>query len=173
MADPSQFRTRRGCTLVLKSGDGTAKTHTLNLGEGDLNYVNGGWTVVRAKDSNGDFAATPRKGEQAGASTIAFSGRVYDAGANTAASVLADICRQDGDTGYVGSDWASTDTDSDLQVYTLEFTIPTVGSNLGAKYAWTGVVLEPGASFTVNGDGIMAALNFSSNLAQPTITRLT
>jgi len=169
MAEPTQFRTRRGTTLVL--GDGT-RTHTLNFGEGSFTVTAGGWTVVRAKDENGDFAGAPRKGEQAGTSMLAFTGRVYDAGCNTAASTLADICRQTGDDGYIASTWVSTDTDSDLKVYNMTLTLPTIGSNNGATHAWSKVVVEPGCSWEVRPDGVFATLSFSSALAEAVTTRL-
>ena len=173
MAEPTQFRTRRGTVIRLKSGDGTAKTHVLNPAEGSLTCTSGGYSVVRAKDENGNYTGAPRKGEQAGASMIAFSGRLFDAGDNSAQSVLADICRQTGDDGYIGSDWTSTDTDSDLQVYSLELELPTIGSNTGTKHLWTKVVVEPGCSWEVRPDGIFATLNFSSADAEAATTRLT
>ncbi len=171
--DPTQFRTRRGCTLELLDATATPKTYTLNFGEGTFSYTAAGFTVVRAKDENGDHAGAPRKGEQAGASQLSFSGRVYDAGGNTAAVVLSDLLRQTGDKGYVGSDWVSTNTDSDLQVYNAKLTIPTIGSNMGATYAWANVVVEPGGSWEVKADGIFVTVTFSSSSAEPTITRLT
>lgn len=171
--DPTQFRTRRGCTLELVDGTGTPKTYTLNFGEGTFSWTTAGWTVVRAKDENGDHAGAPRKGEQAGASQLSFSGRVFDAGANAAAAVLMDLTRQTGNLGYVDASWTSTNTDSDLQVYTAKLTIPTIGSNMGATYAWANVVVEAGGSFEVKADGIFATLTFSSSAAEPTVTRLT
>lgn len=171
MAEPTQFRTRRGCTLVLKSGDGTPKTHTLNFGEGTFSYTNGGRTVVRAKDENGDYFGAPRLGEQAGTSNLSFNGRLYDAGANTTVSVLADLSRQTGDLGYVGSDWTSTNTDSDLQVYTAVLTMPTIGSNNGATYTWTSVVVEPGVSTEVKADGVFLTISFTSAVPEPTVAR--
>ena len=173
MAEPTQFRTRRGTTLKLKSGDSPAKEHLLNFGEGTFSYTAAGYTVVRAKDENGDHAGAPRKGEQAGASQLSFSGRVYDAGANTAASTLSDLLRQTGDNGYVGSAWASTNTDSDLRVYNAELVLPTIGANMGATYAWANVVVEPGGSGEIKADGVFVTVTFSSSSAEPTITRLT
>lgn len=171
--DPTQFRTRRGTTLTLVDGAGSPKTYTLNFGEGTFSYTAAGYTVVRAKDENGDHVGAPRKGEQAGASQLSFSGRVYDAGGNAAAAVLADLLRQTGDTGYVNSAWTKTNTDSDLWVFNAKLTIPTIGSNFGATYAWSNVVVEPGASVEVKADGIFVTVTFSSSSAEPTITRLT
>jgi len=174
MADETTlFRTRRGLTLKLKSGDGTPKLFTLNFSEGSYQCTNGGYTVVRGKDENGDYTGAPRKGEQAGTSMIAVTARVHDAGINTADAVLMDLLRQTGDTGYVGSDWASTNTDSDLQVYSVVETVPTIGSNFGATYTYTSCAVEPGVQREVRPDGIFVTFTISSANAEPAMARLT
>jgi hypothetical protein len=166
-------RNRRGLTVVLKSGDGTPKTYTLNFSEGSYQVTYGGWTTVRMRDENGDFVGTPRKGEQAGPSMIAITARVRDAGINTADAVLMDLVRQTGDVGYVGSDWTSTDTNSDLQVSSVVETIPTVGSNMGATETFTSCVVEPGVQREVRADGIFLTFTISSANAEPAKARLT
>lgn len=172
MAETTIPRTRRGLTVVLKSGDGTPKTYTLNFAEGSYSVTHGGWTTVRARNADGDLAGPPRKGEQAGPSMIAITARLFDAGAYATEAVLADLIRQTGDEGYVASDWTSTDTDSDLQVYSVVETIPTVGTNKGATYTYTGCVIEPGMQREVRADGIFVTFTISSTNAEPDITRL-
>lgn len=172
-AETTAFRTRRGLTVKLKSGDGTPKLFTLNFAEGSYQVTHGGWTVVRGRDENGDLAGPPRKGEQAGPSMIAVTARVHDAGINTADAVLIDLIRQQGDTGYVGSDWASTDTLSDLQVYDVVETIPTIGTNMGATHTFSGCAIEAGVQREVRADGIFVTFTISSASAEPAMVRLT
>lgn len=115
------------------------------------------------------MVVTPVKAEIHVSSFESQEDRVYDAGCNTAASTLADICRQTGDDGYIASTWVSTDTDSDLKVYNMTLTLPTIGS---ATHAWSKVVVEPGCSWEVRPDGVFATLTFSSALAEAVTTRL-
>lgn len=171
--DPTQFRMMRGTTFELVDASGTPKSHTLNFAEGTFSFSNGGWTVVRAKDENGDLVGAPRQGEQAGASQISFSGRIFDVGNDAAAAKTADLIRQKKDSGYIGASWVSTNTDSDLLVLTARLTFPNIGSNKGAVYTWDNVTLEPGSSEEVKSDGVFVTATFSSSSAQPTITRNT
>lgn len=170
MAD-TVYSTRRGATFTLVSGDGTPKTYAINIGEGSCAVTNGGRTTVQPKDTNGDFTGTPRMGEQAGPSMIAIQARIFDAGAKTTEAVLADLIRQGGDLGYVASDWASTDTDSDLQVYSFKISLPNVGSTKGGVYTWTGCTIEPGVQIEHRPDGHFASFSLRSGLPEPTFTR--
>lgn len=168
MAEHDVPRLLRDATLTLESGDGTPKVLTIRLTEGQLDITHGQHTIVRAKDTAGDFVGPPRKGEQADVSVLTFTARAYDFGANTTEGTLRDLALN---TGYFASTWTDTDTDSDLPTFDAILTIAARGSAAGGTYTWSDCVVRPGTgeSWTRETNTLTVALECAQ--AVPTIAR--
>lgn len=174
MAETTTIRTLRGATLTLRDNSGTPKTYSAKFGDGSVAITNGGYEILRGRDVSGDYQGVPRQGQQAGPSTIAFSGcRMYGAGDDSTDVALVDLLSN----AVAVSGWTTHGVTGEQLVLDVVLALPdeTVAGVLrrGASYAWTDCMLAAGAQISLGQDGIMLDGTFESNNANPTITQNT
>lgn len=159
----------RGITYWVEDGAGTPLGLYFRAAPGQASATFGGHNTVYAQDESGDFIGAPRKGTQAGPSTLALSGvRVHGAGGNATTLSLLDLLTQ---SGTPFGTLTSTDTDSDWDnVLSLKWKTIDAGTLKGATYTLTKVTFQPGASYAVTPDGITASFTLQSPDAYPSIT---
>lgn len=170
MAETTILTVSKDALIRFKDNSGTPKTYTVKIHSGQAEITPGGKTIVRAMDTDGSYVGVARDGGQAGVSTIRIEAMVYDVGANTTEAVFMDFVNQAG-TGYVGSDWTSTDGGPDFTSYDVEVVIADVGSKKGATYLLNDCIVQPGAQITVARDGFRVSMTLESPDPNVTITR--
>lgn len=170
--DATTIAIPRGSTLKLL--DGTAVTPqeiTLRVGPGNLTITNGGHSSVRGKDANGDFFGYPRKGEQAGLSSVAISGVFSSPGDDATVFSIADLCVANFSS--IAS-WVNT-TASDVPggTFDLVLTIPTHGAITGATYTLNDAnAMTAGSSVTNSPEGYTGTVTLESGDAVVTIAQV-
>jgi hypothetical protein len=164
MAETNQMKVTRNLTIGF--GDGT-RSYTVVNDSGAITWTNGGYDVVRARDSAGDFTGPPRAG-QANPSTIEIDAAMFGAGANASEVALTDFAHL---SGLFSSTWTTTESGSDAVVkpFNVTITIAAAGGVAGATYVYNDCVVRPGSSVTGARDGIRVKASLESPQAYATV----
>lgn len=157
MAETNQMKVTRNVTIGF--GDGT-RSYTVVNDSGAIAWTNGGYNVIRATDSAGDFYGPPRQGA-ANVSTIEIDAAMFGAGANASDVALTDFAHL---SGLFSSTWTTTETGSDSGVkpFNVTITIAAAGGVAGATYVFNDCVVRPGSSVTGARDGIRVKCTLES-----------
>jgi hypothetical protein len=141
----TSWPTKRGTVITL--ADGT-RTFVVIHGEIDPKITRASHALVPARDSNGDYLPTVRKGSQESYSELDLSGvQVFHAGDHPTEAAIVDIAFG---TGWFAGNWTNTETGSELQNMTLTVRLPqNVAGTTYSTWTLTDAFVKPGAGLTV------------------------
>lgn len=171
--------TLRNATLVLSDATGTPKTFTIVLSQGSATFTSAGHSIVRQRNTAGDFTGAARLGEQAGVSTVSFQAVITSAGNHASTVALLDFAKPVGYGAVASIPWKTT-TDTlaselksfDLALTTSDTTLGNAGTaEKGAAYKLTDCIIQPGVTLEANRTGWLLSMTWESPDAHVTITQ--
>ena len=164
MPETTQLKVSRNTTVSF--GDGT-RTYAPVLDSGTITITAGGYNIVRARDSAGDFVGPPRAGES-NVSTIEFDVAQFGAGAHASEAYATDFAFL---SGAYSSTWTTTESGSDSPVKPFNVTVTQAAANgvAGATYVLNDCVVRPGASLTTGREGNRVRFTLESPNPFPTV----
>lgn len=143
---------KRGTIITLTDGTGSPLTFVVNHGEAQPSFTDPVHDEVWAKDANGDYLPTCRRGDQTAPAKVDLSGcRVFHAGDMPTETSLVDIALN---KGIFASTWTSTETGSEFKSFTVTIRAPqnTAGTTY-STYTWTDMHVQPGATVEIRPGG--------------------
>ncbi len=164
MAETNQMKVSRQTTIQFSDG---TNTYTPRVDSGTITITNGGYNIVRARDSAGDFVGPPRQGE-ANVSTIDMDLAQFGAGGHASDVAGTDFAFL---SGLFSSTWATTESGSDAGVkpFNVVITQAASGGVAGATYTFNDCVVRPGTKLTTGRDGNRIAFTLECPAAFGTV----